>query len=591
DRIPIRQGATEVSLSKAPVKILFILYNKLIFFMPFLPSLILSLTLEDLADLKACLLELQPSLNDAQSQEDLRLVTELLQSHDFQSAFSMHLCMTLGMQRISPPFPLTTQAQGLCQEVQSILQSSQHKEGLELKGLLTSPHLQALMKAHDYVAGHELDPEPTETITQHERQTVKLVRLEKSRNMPLGATVRNEMDSIIVSRVVKGGAAERSGLLTEGDEIIEINGVSVRRKSISEVQDILAEMQGTLTLLLIPSSQTKTHPDRKKVMHVKAYFSYDPSDDPYLPCRELGLTFQKGDILHVISQDDPSWWQAYRDGDENNQPLAGLIPGKGFQQQREAMRKTVDGTLDHSANLWCAKKSKKHRKKSLYNLSTNAESNNKDILTYEEMALYHQPANRKRPIALLGPPNIGQEELRKRLLAAESERFATAVPHTTRCPRVHEVEGREYHFVSRLTFEMDVSSGKFIEWGEFDKNLYGTTTDSVRQVINSGRICLLCLHSKSLQVLCYSNLKPYIVFVAPPSLEQLRTLLSRDGKTTKPEDLKNIVEKALEIEQNFGHLFHSVIVNADEEKAFQELLHTIDRLDTEPQWVPSSWLC
>uniref|UniRef100_A0AAY4A3T7 Protein associated with LIN7 1, MAGUK p55 family member b n=1 Tax=Denticeps clupeoides TaxID=299321 RepID=A0AAY4A3T7_9TELE len=430
-------------------------------------------------------------------------------------------------------------------QVQSILQSSQHKEGLELKGLLTSPHLQALMKAHDYVAGHELDPEPTETITQHERQTVKLVRLEKSRNMPLVG--------FLVHLCVSGGAAERSGLLTEGDEIIE------SMESLS--------------------------------MHVKAYFSYDPSDDPYLPCRELGLTFQKGDILHVISQDDPSWWQAYRDGDENNQPLAGLIPGKGFQQQREAMRKTVDGTLDHSANLWCAKKSKKHRKKSLYNLSTNAESNNKDILTYEEMALYHQPANRKRPIALLGPPNIGQEELRKRLLAAESERFATAVPHTTRCPRVHEVEGREYHFVSRLTFEMDVSSGKFIEWGEFDKNLYGTTTDSVRQVINSGRICLLCLHSKSLQVLCYSNLKPYIVFVAPPSLEQLRTLLSRDGKTTKPEDLKNIVEKALEIEQNFGHLFHSVIVNADEEKAFQELLHTIDRLDTEPQWVPSSWLC
>lgn len=63
-------------------------------------------------------------------------------------------------------------------------------------------------------------------------------------------------------------------------------------------------------------------------MHVRAYFDYDPSDDPFLPCRELGLSFQKGDILHVISQDDPSWWQAYRDGDEDNQPLAGLIPGR-----------------------------------------------------------------------------------------------------------------------------------------------------------------------------------------------------------------------------------------------------------------------
>lgn len=69
-------------------------------------------------------------------------------------------------------------------------------------------------------------------------------------------------------------------------------------------------------------------------MHVRAYFDYDPSDDPFLPCRELGLSFQKGDILHVISQDDPNWWQAYRDGDEENQPLAGLIPGRN-QNRRE----------------------------------------------------------------------------------------------------------------------------------------------------------------------------------------------------------------------------------------------------------------
>lgn len=63
-------------------------------------------------------------------------------------------------------------------------------------------------------------------------------------------------------------------------------------------------------------------------IHVKAHFDYDPSDDPYVPCRELGLSFQKGDILHIISQSDPNWWQAYRDGDEDNQPLAGLVPGE-----------------------------------------------------------------------------------------------------------------------------------------------------------------------------------------------------------------------------------------------------------------------
>lgn len=53
---------------------------------------------------------------------------------------------------------------------------------------------------------------------------------------------------------------------------------------------------------------------------------------------------------------------------------------------------------------------------------------NEEILTYEEMSLYHQPANRKRPIVLIGPQNCGQNELRQRLMNNEVDRFASAVP-------------------------------------------------------------------------------------------------------------------------------------------------------------------
>lgn len=56
-------------------------------------------------------------------------------------------------------------------------------------------------------------------------------------------------------------------------------------------------------------------------------------DDFYVPCKELALKFQKGDILHVISMADQNWWQAYREGDDPNQNLAGLIPSASFQQQ------------------------------------------------------------------------------------------------------------------------------------------------------------------------------------------------------------------------------------------------------------------
>ena len=56
--------------------------------------------------------------------------------------------------------------------------------------------------------------------------------------------------------------------------------------------------------------------------HYRAHFSYHPDDDLYIPCHELGISFQRGDILHVINRDDPHWWQAYRDG-EWTQTLAG----------------------------------------------------------------------------------------------------------------------------------------------------------------------------------------------------------------------------------------------------------------------------
>ncbi|XP_026174990.1 MAGUK p55 subfamily member 5b isoform X4 [Mastacembelus armatus] len=475
----------------------------------------------------------QQCLTDSQSQQDVELIMQLLAKQDFRNAYSIYTAVSQQMSRVSPTSPLTAQAQDLCREVQKILQSNQQKEGLELKALLTNPHLQALMQVHDSVAGQEM---AEENVTQYLGETVKLVRLEKARDTPL------------------------------------------------------QQMHGTLTFLLIPSSQIKPAPHRHTVMHVRAYFDYDPSDDPFVPCRELGLSFQKGDILHVISQDDPNWWQAYRDGDEDNQPLAGLIPGKSFQQQRESLKKTItDKSREPQVKHWYAKKSKKQRKKSTSNFSKNTDYD--DILTYEEMSLYHQPANRKRPVALIGPTNCGHDELRRRLLSIEPEMFAVAVPHTTRNPRIHERNGREYHFVSRSAFETDLTAGKFIESGEYEKNLYGTSTDSVRHIVNSGRICLLCLHTRSLRVLRSSNLKPYVIFIAPPSQERLRTLLATESKTPKPEELKEIIEKAREMERNFGHFFDATIVNMDPEQAFHELRRLIDKLDTEPQWVPTSWLC
>lgn len=102
------------------------------------------------------------------------------------------------------------------------------------------------------------------------------------------------------------------GLLHEGDEILEINNNSVRGKDVNEVVELLSELEGTLTFVLVPGMNH--HKDTLTLRHddiivMKALFDYDPSTDDYIPCEELGLSFMKGDVLEILNQNDPDWWQ------------------------------------------------------------------------------------------------------------------------------------------------------------------------------------------------------------------------------------------------------------------------------------------
>lgn len=78
--------------------------------------------------------------------------------------------------------------------------------------------------------------------------------------------MRNEGEAVIIGRVVKGGAAEKCGLLHEGDEILEVNGVEMRGKSVNEVCDILSAMSGSLTFYINPCSVSRTNNYTKDVL-------------------------------------------------------------------------------------------------------------------------------------------------------------------------------------------------------------------------------------------------------------------------------------------------------------------------------------
>ncbi|KAM8720538.1 hypothetical protein ACLKA7_006563 [Drosophila subpalustris] len=464
-----------------------------------------------------------------------------------------------------------------------------------------------------------------------QNDNIRIIQIEKSTE-PLGATVRNEGEAVVIGRIVRGGAAEKSGLLHEGDEILEVNGQELRGKTVNEVCALLGAMQGTLTFLIVPAGSPPpgggmplgmvsaggglgmhhmgggmAHRDTA-VLHVRAHFDYDPEDDLYIPCRELGISFQKGDVLHVISREDPNWWQAYREGEED-QTLAGLIPSQSFQHQRETMKLAIaeeaglarsrggkDATASKGATLLCARKGRKKKKKAsseagypLYATTAPDETDPEEILTYEEVALYYPRATHKRPIVLIGPPNIGRHELRQRLMA-DSERFSAAVPHTSRARREGEVPGVDYHFITRQAFEADILARRFVEHGEYEKAYYGTSLEAIRTVVASGKICVLNLHPQSLKLLRASDLKPYVVLVAPPSLDKLRQKKLRNGEPFKEEELKDIIATARDMEARWGHLFDMIIINNDTERAYHQLLAEINSLEREPQWVPAQWV-
>lgn len=78
---------------------------------------------------------------------------------------------------------------------------------------------------------------------------------------------------------------------------------------------------------------------------MRAHFEYDPDNDPYIPCKEAGLGFKRGEVLHIVSQDDSYWWQARKECDRTAR--AGLIPSRALQERRVIHeRKQTNGEAD-----------------------------------------------------------------------------------------------------------------------------------------------------------------------------------------------------------------------------------------------------
>uniref|UniRef100_A0A3Q3WY42 Uncharacterized protein n=1 Tax=Mola mola TaxID=94237 RepID=A0A3Q3WY42_MOLML len=348
--------------------------------------------------------------------------------------------------------------------VEELIYRSWRDEVKELVALISKPHFKSLLSVHDAVAQRDFEPTLPpipHDVLEVEEDSVKIVSLVKTKE-PLGATIKKDESTgaIVVARIMRGGAADKSGLIHEGDELKEVNGVSLEHRKPKEIPSLLARSQTKMRFTIIPASSKEEISSNEKKLFVRALFDYNPNEDPAIPCKDAAVTFKRGDVLQILSMDDNAWWQACHLGDCNNR--AGLIPSQQLHERRVALQRPKalfkprrvkpPAGLRRSFRLgrkssWTREAARSRRWSTRVNASVPPP-------TYKEVVPYHRdPKDRHRLVVLFGPDGVGVNELKKRLLISDPDHYGVAVPHTTREKGRQEKDGVDYHFLTIPMFE------------------------------------------------------------------------------------------------------------------------------------------
>ncbi|KAF9432288.1 hypothetical protein BGZ76_011012, partial [Entomortierella beljakovae] len=184
-----------------------------------------------------------------------------------------------------------------------------------------------------------------------------------------------------------------------------------------------------------------------------------------------------------------------------------------------------------------------------------------------------------RPIVLSGPSGAGKSTFLKRLFAQHPDKFGFSISHTTRSPRAGEVNGVDYHFVTKEEFLAGVERGEFIEHAEFSGNHYGTTKKAFRDVGEQGKICIFDIDMQGVIQVKNTDINPHYISVQPPSIDELEKRLRGRG-TEKESSIKARLEAAegeLEYAKQEGS-FDVIFVNDDLEGTYTNFKAFIDKV-------------
>ncbi|XP_030581515.1 discs large homolog 1-like protein isoform X9 [Archocentrus centrarchus] len=435
-------------------------------------------------------------------------------------------------------------------------------------------------------------------------------------------------EGIFISFILAGGPADLSGELRKGDRLVSVNGVDLRNATHEQAAATLKNAGQTVTIVAhyrpeeysrfeakihdlreqmmnssISSGSGSLRTSQKRSLYVRALFDYDKTRDSGLPSQ--GLNFKFGDILHVVNASDDEWWQARQLTAQGEVEEVGVIPSKRRVEKKERARlKTVKfnaksrdkGSLNdkRKKNLFSRKfpfyKSKEASEQETSDVDQHVTSNASDsessyrgqeeyVLSYEPVV--QQEVNYTRPVIILGPM---KDRINDDLISEFPDKFGSCVPHTTRPKRDYEVDGRDYHFViSREQMEKDIQDHKFIEAGQYNNHLYGTSVQSVREVAEKGKHCILDVSGNAIKRLQLAQLHPIAIFIKPKSVENIMEM----NKRLTEEQGKKTFDRANKLEQEFTEHFTAIVQGDTLEEIYDQVKQIIEEQSGPFIWVQS----
>uniref|UniRef100_A0AAV2KU91 Discs large homolog 1-like protein n=1 Tax=Knipowitschia caucasica TaxID=637954 RepID=A0AAV2KU91_KNICA len=407
-------------------------------------------------------------------------------------------------------------------------------------------------------------------------------------------------EGIFISFILAGGPADLCGELRKGDRILSVNGVDVSGASHEQAAAALKNAGHTVTIVAqykpqeysrfeakihdlreqmmtssVSSSSMSLRPSHKRALYVRALFDLDPEEpDPSAPGQILPFHF--GDILHVSSAAEDEWWSARHLSPPPDCPEVGVIPSRRRAEKKERSR------LKPVRVIKTDQRSDQEDRELVTSGTSDSGSSScpdESLLTYQPVT--QQEVNYTRPVIILG---LMKDRVNDDLISEFPDKFGSCVPHTTRPRREYEVDSRDYHFMaSRELMEREIQEHKFIEAGQYNNHLYGTSVQSVRQVAEKGKHCILDVSGNAIKRLQLAGLHPIAILIKPLSLDNI---LEMNPRLTE-EQARKIFDRAVKLELEFTEYFTGVVQGSSLEEIYARVKHIIEEQSGPFVWVPS----